>query len=191
MTHPNVSGSEALMAELCTNYEGARGLQAKYKRSPLKSGSIRVWCVVWHRKVQGKRVMKKKMKAEKEVQVVAEEELEVVDLGFSLEGPRPISISASLTEREKLELILLLKEFKDVFAWDYSEMPGLDPRLVVHTLNVDPEAKPVAQPARIFHTEIEGQIVKEVQKLLVAGFIKPIQHPRWLSNIVPVKKKNG
>ena len=99
---------------------------------------------------------------------MAEEELEVVDLGFSLEGPRPISISASLTEREKLELILLLKEFKDIFAWDYNEMPGLDLRLVVHTLNVDPEAKPIAQPARIFHTKIEGQIVKEVQKLLAA-----------------------
>ena len=53
-------------------------------------------------------------------------------------------------------------------------MPGLDPGLVVHTLNVDLEAKPMAQPARIFHTEIGGQIVKEVQKLLVVGFIKPI-----------------
>ena len=26
---------------------------------------------------------------------------------------------------------------------------------------------------------------------MATGFIKPIQHPRWLSNIVPVKKKNG
>ena len=95
-----------------------------------------------------------------------------------------------MTEREKSELILLLKEFKDVFAWDYSEMLGLDPGLVIHTLNVDPEAKPVAQPARVFHIEIEGKIVREVQKLLAAGFIKPIQHLRWLSNIVPVKKKN-
>ena len=30
-----------------------------------------------------------------------------------------------------------------------------------------------------------------MQKLLAVGFIKPIQHPRWLSNIVLVKKKNG
>ena len=129
--------------------------------------------------------------AEKDAQVVVEEELEEVDLGSDSREPRPISISASLTKEEKSELILLLKEFKDVFVWDYNEMPGLDPGLVAHTLNVDPEAKPMAQPARIFHTEIEGQIVKEVQKLLAAGFIKPIQHPRWLSNIVPVKKKNG
>ena len=75
-------------------------------------------------------------------------------------------------------MILLLKEFKDVFAWDYSEMPGLDLGLVVYTLNLNLEAKPVAQPVRIFHTEIEGQIVKEVQKLLAVGFIEPIQHLR-------------
>ena len=54
--------------------------------------------------------------AEKEVQVMAEEEMEEVDLGSVSQGPRPISISASLTENEKKELVLLLKEFKDIFA---------------------------------------------------------------------------
>ena len=44
-----------------------------------------------------------------------EEELEEVDLGSGSQGPRPILISASLTEKEKSELMLLLKEFKDVF----------------------------------------------------------------------------
>ena len=57
-------------------------------------------------------------------------------------------------------------------------MPRLDPGLIAHTLNVDSQAKPMAQPASIFHTKIEGQIVKEVQKLLATGFIKPIQHLR-------------
>ena len=109
--------------------------------------------------------------AEKDVHVMAEEKLEEINLWQEL---RPISISSRLSEKEKLELILLLKKFKDVFTWDYSEMPGLDPGLVVHMLNVDPEAKPVAQPTKIFHTEIEEQIVKEVQKLLAAEFIKPI-----------------
>ena len=107
-----------------------------------------------------------KVMTEKDAQFVAEEQLKEVDLGSGSQESRPISISANLTEKEKLELVLLLKEFKDVFAWDYSEMPGLDPGLIAHMLNVDRQAKPVAQPARIFHTEIEGQIVKEVQKLL-------------------------
>ena len=127
----------------------------------------------------------------KGVQVMAKEKLEEIDLRSNPQEPKPISISSRLSTKEKSELMLLLKEFKDVFVWDYSEMPGLDSGLVVHTLNVDPEAKPVAQFARVFHTEIKQQIVEEVQKLLVAGFIKPIQYLLWLSNIVLVKKKNG
>ena len=75
---------------------------------------------------------------------MAEEKLEEIDLGMDLQKPRPISMSSNLLEEEKTELIMLLKEFKDVFTWDYSDMPGLDPGLVVHTLNVDPRAKPVA-----------------------------------------------
>lgn len=60
-----------------------------------------------------------------------------------------------MLEEEKTELILLLKEFRDVFAWDYNEMPRLDLRLVEHKLNVDPKVKLVAQPTRVFHIEIE------------------------------------
>ena len=70
-------------------------------------------------------------------------------------------------------------------------MPGLDPSLVAHALNVEPGEKPVVQPMRTFHPDVEAQIIQEVQKLLTVGFIKPIMHPKWLSNIVPVKKKNG
>ena len=79
----------------------------------------------------------------------------------------------------------------DVFAWTYDEMLGLDPGLVVHSFNVALGVKPVVQLVKVFHTEVEAKITQEVRKLLVAGFIKPIQHPKWLSNIVPVKKKNG
>ena len=82
--------------------------------------------------------------------------MEEINLGSNSQELRPISISSRLSQKEKSKLIMLLKEYKDVFTWDYREMPGLDLGLVVHTLNVDPEAKPVAQPARIFHTKIEG-----------------------------------
>lgn len=34
-------------------------------------------------------------------------------------------------------------------------------------------------------------IKEEVERLLKAKFIKPIQHPTWFANIVPVTKKNG
>ena len=70
-------------------------------------------------------------------------------------------------------------------------MLGLNPGLVVHSLNVDLRTKLVIQLAKIFHTDVEAQITQEVKNLLVARFIKPIQHPKWHSNMVSVKKKNG
>ncbi|GLU15574.1 hypothetical protein SLE2022_320510 [Rubroshorea leprosula] len=70
-------------------------------------------------------------------------------------------------------------------------MPGLDPTLVVHSLNVDPNMKPVVQPNRSFHPEVTLKIKEEVEKLLAAGFIKPTKKPTWLANIVSVRKKNG
>uniref|UniRef100_A0A2N9HNA9 Integrase catalytic domain-containing protein n=1 Tax=Fagus sylvatica TaxID=28930 RepID=A0A2N9HNA9_FAGSY len=100
-------------------------------------------------------------------------------------------LEKSAAENSKITPKEDLEEYQDVFAWKYDEMPGIDPGLVAHSLNVEPGTKPVVQPARTFHTEVEAQITQEVKKLLAAGFIKPIQHPRWLSNIVPVKKKNG
>ncbi|KAL6125060.1 hypothetical protein ACLB2K_077568 [Fragaria x ananassa] len=70
-------------------------------------------------------------------------------------------------------------------------MPGLNPSLVCHTLNVELGAKPVVQTRRNYHKEDEVQIKQEIKKLLACSFIKPIKHPTWLANIVPVKKKNG
>jgi hypothetical protein len=32
----------------------------------------------------------------------------------------------------------LLRDFKDIFTWEYGEMSGLDPEIVFHKLNVNP-----------------------------------------------------
>ena len=71
------------------------------------------------------------------------EELEIVNLGDNYNMELPISINPLLMPREKKELVSLLKEFHDVFAWQYEEMPGLDPEMVPHALNIELGAKPV------------------------------------------------
>ena len=69
-------------------------------------------------------------------------------------------------------------------------MSRLDPNMVCHALNIAARAKLVKHPKRNFHPEIEVQIKEKVKKLIAAGFIKPIKHPTWLCNIIPVKNKN-
>ena len=114
----------------------------------------------------------------KEAQIQPEEELKEIDLGTEPGSRKPVFISSQLVAQEREQLVTLLQKYRDVFAWTYDKVPGLDPRLVVHSLNVDPGMKPVVQPVRVFHTEVEAQIVQEVKKLLMTGFIKPIQHPK-------------
>jgi len=53
------------------------------------------------------------------------DELVKVDIGNG-DRPRPTFISAKLDFECKQQLTNLLKEYKDCFAWDYTEMPGLD-----------------------------------------------------------------
>ena len=116
-----------------------------------------------------------------------EQELEQVEL----QPGRPIFLSSALSSNERAELLCLLTEYIDVFAWEYSHMPGLATTVTTHRLNINPGARPVKQASRVFRTEIELQIKEEISKLLYAGFLKPTERPVWLANVVPVRKKNG
>ena len=95
----------------------------------------------------------------KEAQIQPEEELKEINLGTELGSQKPIFISSQLMAQEREQLVALLQKYKDVFAWTYDEMLGLDPGLVVHSLNVDPGIRPVVQPATVFYTEVEAQII--------------------------------
>ena len=57
------------------------------------------------------------------------DELEEIDIG-SRDRPRPTYVSAKLDPEYRQELVDLLKEFKDCFAWEYYEMSGLDRSLL-------------------------------------------------------------
>ncbi|XP_070011134.1 uncharacterized protein [Nicotiana sylvestris] len=116
--------------------------------------------------------------------------LKEVNLGTD-EEPRPTYISALLKVDEESTYIEILKEFWDVFAWSYKEMPGLDPKVAVHHLAVKNGARSVKQTQRRFRSDLVPLIETEVNKLIEAGFIHEVKYPTWVSSIVPVRKKNG
>ena len=43
-------------------------------------------------------------------------------------NPKPIFISESLSPSEKEDLVSLVREYINIFAWTYKDMPGLDPK---------------------------------------------------------------
>ncbi|XP_075636691.1 uncharacterized protein LOC142608920 [Castanea sativa] len=50
-------------------------------------------------------------------------------------------------------LISFLRENQDVFAWSHENMPGIDPSVIVHKLNISPSFPPVHQKKRVFAQE--------------------------------------
>eukprot|EP00253_Pinus_taeda_P032380 PITA_32380 len=70
-------------------------------------------------------------------------------------------------------------------------MPGIDPSIMVHEIPTYPGAKPVRQRLHPVHPQKAATIKAEVEKLLKAGFIYPIPLTDWLSNIVPMDKKQA
>jgi hypothetical protein len=61
------------------------------------------------------------------------DELEEIDIGLG-DKPQPTFISKKLDPSLREPMIALLKEYSDYFAWDYTEMPGLDRSTVEHRL---------------------------------------------------------
>ena len=70
-------------------------------------------------------------------------------------------------------------------------MPGIDPSVITHRLNVYSSSKPVRQKKRVFASERDNAIKEEVQKLTIAKFILEVYYSDWLANVVMVKKANG
>ena len=51
-----------------------------------------------------------------------------------------VKVRAMLLEADQLHLIDFLRKNADMFAWSPEEMPGIDPKVAQHRLNIDPEA---------------------------------------------------
>jgi hypothetical protein len=69
-------------------------------------------------------------------------------------------------------------------------MPGIPREVIEHRLGIDPTFKPIKQKERKYTPERRKAIRLEVNKLLEAGFIRPVDYPIWLANPVLVEKPN-
>ena len=70
-------------------------------------------------------------------------------------------------------------------------MPGIDPSIMVHEIKTYPIARPVRKKLHQFYPRKAATIKAEVEKLLKEGFIYHVPLTEWVSNIVPVNKKQG
>ena len=70
------------------------------------------------------------------------EELEEVMLDESRPG-RTIRMGTLASPTVRQDLANFLRMNQDIFAWSHEDMPGIDPSVIVHRLNVNSDSSPV------------------------------------------------
>ena len=117
---------------------------------------------------------------EKRIVAKPTEALENIPLDES-NPERCTRVGANLEEKNKKDLVQFFKKNIDVFAWSHEDMPGIDPSVITHCLNVCPSFKLGRQKKRVFTPERDNAIKDEVQKLMAAKFIREVYYPDWLA----------
>ncbi|XP_024013567.1 uncharacterized protein LOC112087802 [Eutrema salsugineum] len=88
-----------------------------------------------------------------------------------------VGIGAELDNSIQEALISFLQKNVSTFAWNISDMPGINPDITCHELNIDPTYKPFKQKKRKLGPEKTRAVNDEVEKLLKAGSITEVRYP--------------
>jgi hypothetical protein len=90
--------------------------------------------------------------------------------------PRMVKIGKDTTEKERKEILALIREFRDTFAWNYDDLKAYRGDVIQHTIPLVEGAKPFRQKLRHINPKLASQIQKELQKMVDAGIIAPIRY---------------
>lgn len=116
--------------------------------------------------------------------------IEEINLGNE-NSPKNVYIGKKLSSKIRAELISLLRKYRHVFAWSYNELQAYREDLFQHEMPLKPNAKPFRQRQRPINPTLAPKMKDGLIKLRDVKIIKPIRHSTWVSNLVPVRKKNG
>jgi hypothetical protein len=102
-----------------------------------------------------------------------------------------VLLGSQLFDEQEKTLLRFLFNNKDVFAWSANDLCGVNRDIIEHSLNVDPAFRPRKQRLQKMSDDKAEGARNEVKRLLSASVIREVTYPKWLDNIVMVKKANG
>ena len=85
----------------------------------------------------------------------------------------------------------MLRDYVEIFAWSYEDMPGIDTDIVVHRLPMKEGYSPIMHKVHRMRPEMFEKIKVEVIKQFNAGFLAFTSYLQWVANVIPVPKKDG
>ena len=93
-------------------------------------------------------------------------------------------------EEKTTEIVNLLKEFQDFFAQDYKDLKGLVQEMGEMRIEIKPDARLIKKrPYKLAH-KYKEIVKKEIDNMLAAGIIYPINQSEWEIPMVVQPKKH-
>ena len=102
-----------------------------------------------------------------------------------------IKLNANLNPQLTTDATSLFQEYRDVFAFSYEDLRGIPEHIATHRIELDTAISPCHQARYRMNPNYAKAVKEDLEKLLKAGFIEPVDQATWLSPIVIVPKKNG
>ena len=119
-----------------------------------------------------------------------QDKLQLLNLGTT-DDPKLVKMNANLNPQLTTEATLLFNEYRDVFAFSYEDLRGIPEHIATHRIELDTAISPCHQARYRMNPNYAKAVKEDLEKLLKAGFIEPVDQATWLSPIVVVPKKNG
>ena len=92
---------------------------------------------------------------------------------------------------EEERLLETLHRHRGTISYTLDDLKGISPSIYQHTINLEPDAKPVVDHQRWLNPKMKDVVRTEVLKLIATGIIYPIDDSKWVSPVHCVPKKGG
>jgi hypothetical protein len=96
-----------------------------------------------------------------------------------------------LLEEEVKAYKEMIEEFIDVFVWSYENLKDISADLMKHWVPLISDARSIRQKERRMNPQLQLLVRIELERLLKAEFIRPVEITDLVSLMVLVRKKNG
>src|SRR4051812_20612717 len=100
-------------------------------------------------------------------------------------------INSNLSGFEEERLLETFRRHLGAIGYTLDDLKGISPSICQHTINIEPNAKPVVDHQRWLNPKMKDVVRTEVLKLLAVGIIYPIADIKWVSAVHCVPKKGG
>jgi hypothetical protein len=113
-----------------------------------------------------------------------------VNIG-TIENPKMASIGDYRDEQTVESLTEILREYGDLFPTMFTEMKGIEGEKGEMEIPLRSKARPIRQRPYRLNPIYKKKVKAEIDRMLEAGIIEPIEKSEWVSPMVFHEKKQG